>query len=279
MSTTFLQQRNAFYDVVGDDSSSDLYPLANVKAEINAGESAFIAANDSWPFLEAQLLYTSSADTTLSAAYASGDADVDLTASSTWPAASASTYGAYIEGDILETWTANAANQLTGAVGLQISHASGVDVKPAYKLLSTMAKPERIWMDGVQYDFISHQQWKGVQDAYFTIYQDYILLPSNTGGDIIEIPYYKEAVTLSADANESLLPEAFRLAPVYYALGKMLLATDEIAKARQYCYFNPDTRRYEGFFGEMLHRARKRYATKTAGNHRRVKMHSNYRSK
>lgn len=277
--TTFLEQQNHFYEVVGDDNTSELYPLASVKASINAGESAFIAEKDNWSFLEGQLLRQTIADTTLDTDFEVADVTVDLEDSSTWPTASASIYGAYIEGDILETWTGNAANNLTGAAGLQVDHDASAAVKPMYYLPATIAKPDRILVNGTQYEYISYEQWRGVPDSYFTIYQGYLLIPQNSGGEILEIPYHKAAVTLTADANESLLPEAYRLAPVYYALGKMLLATDEIAKARQYCYFNPATGIYEGLFGELLYKAKQRYSTKTGHNKRRVKMHSNYKSK
>lgn len=279
MPTTFLDQQNRFYEIVGDDSDSELYPIDTVKAEINAGEQAFINEKDNWNFLEGHLLLTTIADTTLSAAYTVGDADVDLTDSSTWPTASSTSYGAYCEGDILETWTDNAANQLTGASGFQVGHDAAAEIKPIYKLPSTIAKPERIYVNGTQLEYISNEQWRSRQDSYFTIYQDYLMIPSDNGGRILDIPYYKAAITLSDPADESLLPEAFRLAPVYYAVGKMLLATDEIAKARQYCYFNPATRKYEGFFGELLYKAKKRYETKTGSNKRRVRIAPRYQSK
>lgn len=274
----FQEQQNRFYDSVADDSTSETYPLGNVKAAINAGEAAFIDEKVRWSFLEADLLLTTVADTTIGTAYAAGDTSLVLDDASTYPTASSTSYGIWIEGDILETWTGKSTNTLTTITGLQVAHAAAVNVKPLYKLPSTINKPVKIYVDGDQLDYTPYEQWTGA-DNTFTIYQDYIFLPENDGGEILRIPYYKSPVELVDDSDTSLLPASYHLAPVYYALGKMLLDTDEISKARSYCYFNPQTKKYEGLFGEMLYRAKKLDSTKVENNHRRIKVAKRLRSR
>lgn len=269
--TTFLDQINLFYEIVADDSSSELYPLATVKKMLNEGESSFISEKDNWPWLESDLLFTTIADTTLASAYTAGDSTLTLTDSSTWPTASSTTYGLYLQGDISETWTGNAANVLSGVSGLQVSHAvTGLPpIRPLYKLPSTIGKPSRVYVNGTQIDYIDEPSMDTTSNR-FTIYQDYLRIPENDGSEVLRIPYYKNAVELTADDDESLLPEKYRMAPVYYAVGKLLLATDEISKSRRYSFYNIDTGKYEGTFGELLKQAKREYSVKTARNKRRV---------
>jgi len=280
MAMTFLDQQNLFYEIVADDNSSELYPLATVKAMINEGESAFINDKSNWSFLEADLLRTTIADTTLASDYASGAVTITLTDSSTWPTASSSIYGFLLEGDIAETWTGNAANVLSGLAGLQVAHSStgNPDINPLYYLPSTIAKPTRISVDGTFLEYIDPENFSNYSNR-FTIMHGYIRIPDNDGSEVLRIPYYKEAVTLVNNTDESLLPEAYRYAPVYYALGKVLLATDETAKAKSYCSFNTFTRSYEGNFGELLYEAKKRYSTKTARNKKRIELIKSRQSK
>jgi len=279
MSLTFRDQIDAFYDTVADDDSSQVYPLENVEKFINAGEGIFLAEKDNWPFLRDTLLRTTVADTVLNGAFATIDTTLDLAITTTWPTASSTTYAAIVEGDILETWTGKSATQLTGVTGLQLAHASGKNLAPLYILPSTVAKIARVKVDGTEFDYIDEDHYSEYSDKFTIIHDNYLRLPSGDGGKVLEIPYYKAPIELSLDADESLLPDKYRLAPVYYALGKMLLATDELAKARQYAYFNERTLVWEGVFGELLYAAKREYDTKTSRNKRRVSVQKRLQSK
>jgi len=267
--SNFRELIDLVYEAVGDTDDSTIYPINTIKELINSGQDTFIGAKIDWQFLKSKKFYTTIGVTTLAVDFTVGDIDIELTDATNLPADPTTEYRILIDGEVA-LWGNKTGNILENVSGLTVNHKAGATVQVLYSIPSDADKPARIKVDGKTYDYMDEESFEQYSNRFTIINNDWILLPQLDGGSILELPYFKGSVELVSDSDDSLIPAKYTIALAYYALGKLLLATDEISKARSYCYYNPNTLKYEGLFGEKLYEAMREYSVKTSRNKKRI---------
>jgi hypothetical protein len=218
MATTLEQIKDEFYDLVGSNSTSTVYPESWVEnlANIVQGE---ICRAWKWSFLKKKHLFNTVIDNALNGGIATTDTTITLDDASGFDSSSS----VWIDQDIV-AYTGTTATTLTGVTGIDIAHSDGTKVEQLYSMPSDYShRPTlNIFQSGqtpITYTFVDDFDFDTSDISYrWTIINDnngnkFIRIKNPSNQQIGVFHYYKKASTMTDSVNATI-PDEFALSVI-----------------------------------------------------------------
>jgi len=235
---TLAQLKQDFYDIVGEQSNSTVYPSSDtggtyVELLANRVQDTILRENKWW-FLKTKSLVKTALNTTLNGDVATTDTTIDLTDATGYP----SSGGIWVNGDIIN-YTGVSTNQLTGVTGIGVAHTDSEDVEIMYDFPSNFSHAPRVIVLGVgekpiryiqveelddhvssaddhNFDFGGENlRWSKTTDADGN---EFIRLKNPTSIKTMIFHYYKVAAEMTSSVD-STMPDPFarKIIPFFMA--------------------------------------------------------------
>lgn len=228
-SVSLLQIKQDFYDIVGEQTTSTVYPSSDsggdyVENLANRVQDT-ICRENKWWFLKAKFLFKSAINTTLDGDVDTADTEIDLTDATDYPTSGA----IWVNEDII-TYTGLSTNQLTGVQGIDLDHDDGEDIEILYNVPSGFSLSPRVIVkakggkpirytqvdelddnitssDDHNFDFgAENYRWSFITDDDGN---EYIRLQNPSSSHFVAFHYYREASNMSSDTSTTTIPDKF----------------------------------------------------------------------